>query len=71
VSQVKKDWFALAEKLHKYYQGKIEVAPKCSITSFDDFNIWYTPGVAEPCKRIGGRGPVFRVHVEVERYSCD
>jgi malate dehydrogenase (oxaloacetate-decarboxylating) len=52
VSQVKKDWFALAEKLHKYYQGKIEVAPKCSITSFDDFNIWYTPGVAEPCKRI-------------------
>jgi malate dehydrogenase (oxaloacetate-decarboxylating) len=52
VSQVKKDWFALAEKLHKYYQGKIEVAPKCPITSFDDFNIWYTPGVAEPCKRI-------------------
>ncbi|MFZ8783455.1 MAG: NAD(P)-dependent malic enzyme [Desulfurococcaceae archaeon] len=52
MSQVKKDWFALAEKLHKYYQGKIEVAPKCSITSFDDFNIWYTPGVAEPCKRI-------------------
>ena len=52
MSQVKKDWFALAEKLHKYYQGKIEVAPKCPITSFDDFNIWYTPGVAEPCKRI-------------------
>jgi len=52
MSQVKKDWFVLAEKLHKYYQGKIEVVPRCSITSFDDFNIWYTPGVAEPCKRI-------------------
>jgi malate dehydrogenase (oxaloacetate-decarboxylating) len=52
MSQVKKDWFALAEKLHKYYQGKIEVAPRCPITSLEDFNIWYTPGVAEPCKRI-------------------
>jgi malate dehydrogenase (oxaloacetate-decarboxylating) len=55
-SQVKKDWFALAEKLHRFYQGKIEVAPRCPVTRLDDFNIWYTPGVAEPCRRIKAGG---------------
>jgi malate dehydrogenase (oxaloacetate-decarboxylating) len=42
--------FAL--KYHPFYQGKIEVVPKCPVRSFDDFAIWYTPGVAEPCKVI-------------------
>lgn len=37
---------------HPFYRGKIEVMPKCSITSYDDFSVWYTPGVAEPCKEI-------------------
>ncbi len=37
---------------HKFYRGKIEVLPKCAIRSLDDFAIWYTPGVAEPCLRI-------------------
>ncbi len=41
-----------AMKLHPFYRGKIEVIPKCRIQSFDDFSIWYTPGVAEPCKEI-------------------
>ena len=41
-----------AMKLHPFYKGKIEVVPKCKINSFDDFGIWYTPGVAEPCKEI-------------------
>lgn len=38
--------------LHKYYGGKIEVTPKSCVRSFDDFAIWYSPGVAEPCKDI-------------------
>lgn len=38
--------------LHKYYGGKIEVVPKACVRSFDDFAIWYSPGVAEPCKAI-------------------
>jgi malate dehydrogenase (oxaloacetate-decarboxylating) len=38
--------------LHPFYRGKIEVVPKCCIRDFDDFAIWYTPGVAEPCKEI-------------------
>ncbi len=42
----------LAVALHKFYQGKIEVIPKCKIEGLKDFAIWYTPGVAKPCKLI-------------------
>jgi len=38
--------------MHPYYGGKIETVPKACIRSFDDFSIWYSPGVAEPCKDI-------------------
>jgi len=41
-----------ALRLHPYYRGKIEVIPKCRIRDFHDFGIWYTPGVAAPCKEI-------------------
>jgi len=41
-----------AMRLHPFYRGKIEVVPKCRIRDVDDFGIWYTPGVAEPCKDI-------------------
>jgi malate dehydrogenase (oxaloacetate-decarboxylating) len=41
-----------AMKLHPFYRGKIEVVPKCCIRDFDDFAIWYTPGVAHPCLAI-------------------
>lgn len=41
-----------AMKLHPIYKGKIEIVPKCPISSFDDFAVWYTPGVAEPCLAI-------------------
>ena len=41
-----------AMRLHPFYRGKVEVVPKCRIKDFNDFAIWYTPGVAEPCKDI-------------------
>src|SRR3989304_888718 len=41
-----------SRKLHPFYQGKIEIATKVPVRSFADFAIWYTPGVAEPCKQI-------------------
>jgi malate dehydrogenase (oxaloacetate-decarboxylating) len=41
-----------AMKLHPFYRGKIEVVPKCAIRGMDDFAIWYTPGVAAPCRDI-------------------
>jgi malate dehydrogenase (oxaloacetate-decarboxylating) len=41
-----------AMKLHPFYKGKIETALKCVVRDFNDFAIWYTPGVAAPCKDI-------------------
>lgn len=41
-----------AMRLHPFYRGKVETALKCTVRSFNDFAIWYTPGVAAPCKAI-------------------
>jgi len=41
-----------AMRLHAFYRGKIQMVPKCPIRGADDFSIWYTPGVAAPCKAI-------------------
>lgn len=41
-----------AMKLHPFYRGKVETALKCAVRDFNDFAIWYTPGVAAPCKEI-------------------
>jgi len=38
--------------MHKFYGGKIEVVPKAPVRNFSDFAIWYSPGVAEPCRAI-------------------
>jgi malate dehydrogenase (oxaloacetate-decarboxylating) len=38
--------------MHPYYKGKVEVALKCCVRDFNDFAIWYTPGVAAPCRAI-------------------
>jgi malate dehydrogenase (oxaloacetate-decarboxylating) len=42
----------LSSPMHKFYEGKMQVIPKCAIRSTDDFAIWYTPGVAAPCREI-------------------
>ncbi len=41
-----------AMKLHPFYRGKIETGIKVAVRSVDDFAIWYTPGVAAPCRAI-------------------
>jgi len=41
-----------AMRLHPYYRGKVEIALKCRVRDFNDFAIWYTPGVAAPCRAI-------------------
>ena len=41
-----------AMKLHPFYRGKIETTLKCTVHSFDDFAVWYTPGVAAPCNAL-------------------
>src|SRR2546425_1109014 len=42
----------LAMRYHPYYHGKIEISSKVPVNSYDDFAIWYTPGVADPCREI-------------------
>ena len=42
----------LAKELNAFYKGKIEVSLKVPVRSFSDFAIWYTPGVATPCREI-------------------
>ena len=39
-------------KLHEKNKGKIEVIPKVKVENKDDLSLAYSPGVAEPCKRI-------------------
>ncbi|OPY05009.1 MAG: NAD-dependent malic enzyme [Syntrophaceae bacterium PtaB.Bin038] len=41
-----------AMRMHPFYRGKLQVAPKCAIRDFSDFSIWYSPGVAAPCRDI-------------------
>lgn len=41
-----------AMRLHPFFRGKVQTAPKCVVRGLDDFAIWYTPGVAEPCRAI-------------------
>ncbi len=41
-----------ALRLHPYYGGKIEIVSKVPVRNSSDFAIWYTPGVAAPCKEI-------------------
>lgn len=39
-------------KLHEKYKGKIEVISKIKVDTREDLSLAYTPGVAEPCRRI-------------------
>lgn len=46
------DYKEAALKLHEDYQGKIKVESKYPLTKKEDLALLYTPGVAEPCKKI-------------------
>ena len=41
-----------ALKLHSEYKGKIQVSSKMPIKSREDLSLVYSPGVADPCKKI-------------------
>ena len=41
-----------ALKLHEEHHGKIEVTSKVPVKTRDDLSTAYTPGVAEPCRKI-------------------
>lgn len=41
-----------ALRLHAYYRGKVQIAPRCPVRDLRDFSLWYTPGVASSCRAI-------------------
>jgi malate dehydrogenase (oxaloacetate-decarboxylating) len=41
-----------AMKLHAFYRGKMQTVPRCQVRDYNDFAIYYTPGVAAPCRAI-------------------
>ena len=41
-----------AMRLHPFYRGKMQTVSRCAVRDFNDFAIWYTPGVAAPCRAI-------------------
>ncbi len=52
MSNRREDYFKLSTRYHRIYKGKMEISFKVPIESLKDFAIWYTPGVAGPCKAI-------------------
>lgn len=46
------DNYEKALKLHEEWHGKISTEAKCTVKSREDLAIAYTPGVAEPCRKI-------------------
>lgn len=47
-----KDYNSEALIKHKEWKGKLEIAPRCSVTNRDELSVAYTPGVAAPCLEI-------------------
>lgn len=41
-----------ALEMHEKWQGKLEVVSKSKVSTREDLSIAYTPGVAEPCRKI-------------------
>jgi len=41
-----------ALRLHPIYRGKVATGIKCPVRDYNDFAIWYSPGVAAPCLEI-------------------
>lgn len=39
-------------QMHELWQGKLETTAKSKVNSKEDLSIAYTPGVAEPCRKI-------------------
>jgi len=46
------DYFKKSLNLHRKNRGKISVRSKVYLKNKEDLSLYYTPGVAEPCKQI-------------------
>jgi malate dehydrogenase (oxaloacetate-decarboxylating) len=46
------NYYEASLKMHEEHKGKMETVGKVSVKNRDDLSTAYTPGVAEPCRRI-------------------
>ena len=46
------DYNAMSLELHEKHRGKLEVVSKVPVTTREELSTAYTPGVAEPCRKI-------------------
>ena len=46
------DYYKESLKMHEEHKGKMAVASKVKVETKDDLSTAYTPGVAEPCRKI-------------------
>lgn len=46
------DVYEKSLQLHEQWAGKMSTEPKCPVRSREDLSLAYTPGVAEPCRKI-------------------
>lgn len=46
------DYSKISLRVHEENKGKIEICSKLKLETSDDLSIAYTPGVAEPCRKI-------------------
>lgn len=58
------DYNELSLKLHEAGPGKLQVTSKVQVKTREDLSTAYTPGVAEPCRKIRDNKQ------EVYRYTC-
>jgi len=52
-----------ALEYHARYRGKIEIGLKAPVRSYNDFAIWYTPGVAKRVLSEDGLEEVVRARI--------
>lgn len=58
------DYNQMALEMHELHRGKIEVVSKVPVKTREDLSTAYTPGVAEPCRKIRDK------RSEVYRYTA-
>lgn len=58
------DYNSLSLKMHEEHKGKVEVVSKVAVKNRDDLSTVYTPGVAEPCRKIRDN------KADVYKYTC-
>ena len=46
------DYNKAALEMHETHKGKVGIVSKVEVATRDDLSTAYTPGVAEPCRKI-------------------